>query len=312
MLAAFPFRLEVGKLQVHNLRFAAKDLFAGSETEVAKSLQKQQYASQDPFSPNFSGHHKGFAHNHQGREGGGGGGGSGAPAPETPRGGGPFLPKKKLAEEEKDLGLIKVPKLILDGALVAPIHEGGYDLAELLRIFVNKLTAEVLRTAPLVSAVFHIMPLLAGHVVRGHQRTDPPAGSVDQQLALHRRTPRRRSSTTNDDDGDTHGSSTAWARSASALLMLGPSVYPFGSNATPKNNNRNNSTETNDDDIDDDDDTTRGSRRQTGSSVRGPSSSSRPRRRSRQQPEEDDGQRREDPREELPLFSERRTSYGRR
>ena len=145
MLASFPFRFEVARFQVTNLRFFVKDLFLGSEGEMARRVQ----AAQDPFSPSALWTKGGnlqayYASIRDGKD-----------------------------RPLKELSAVRISKINLDGAWPDKIDAGGFDLYELLRIFIQKLSTEVLRKAPILSAFFSLVPaLLSNHVLWGGQGND--------------------------------------------------------------------------------------------------------------------------------------------
>jgi len=148
MLASFPFRFEVARFQVTNLRFFVKDLFLGSEGEMSRRVQ----AAQDPISHssmrlwttkdgNMPMH---YANMRDGKD-----------------------------RPLKELSAVRISKINLDGAWPDKLDSGGFDLYELLRIFIQKLSAEVLRKAPILSAFISLVPaLLSNHVLWGGQGND--------------------------------------------------------------------------------------------------------------------------------------------
>lgn len=133
MLASFPFRLEMVEFLVQPIRFFVKDLFLGSEGEISRLQSRSDAVSPSrrvARLPSFD-HHDGAA-------------------------------------VKEQFAAIRIPRILLDGALLAPHHEPGFDLYELLRNFVHKLAGEALRTAPIMSIVFQIIPaILANNVLWG-------------------------------------------------------------------------------------------------------------------------------------------------
>lgn len=133
MLASFPFRLEMVEFLVQPLRFFVKDLFLGSEGEISRLQSRSDAASPTRRVARLTSfdHHGGAA-------------------------------------VKEQFAAIRIPRILLDGALLAPHHEPGFDLYDFLRNFVHKLAGEALRTAPIMSIVFQIIPaILANNVLWG-------------------------------------------------------------------------------------------------------------------------------------------------
>lgn len=145
MLASFPFRLEIASFQLKQVRFFAKDLFFGSEREIFRLQDRAE--SPDSMSPHRSGFPSAL-NDYQA---------------VTER-----LAQPGVGGHVKEISAIRIPSISIDGTLLAPKHEGGFDLNEILRSSVAKLGSEVLRSAPVMSIIFQIVPaLLSNNVLWG-------------------------------------------------------------------------------------------------------------------------------------------------
>ena len=140
MLASFPFRVEAASVALDQFKFFAKDLFLGSEGEISR-IRKSNAA--DPMSPTRHTITSALNQYYVAH--------------------GPHPHESGQGDHVKELSAIRVARAHLDGVLLAPKHEGGFDLNELLRNFVSKFSSEVLRSAPIMSIIVQVLPALVSN-----------------------------------------------------------------------------------------------------------------------------------------------------
>ena len=82
----------------------------------------------------------------------------------------------------KELSYVRVPRIELDNAFIAPIHAGGFDLCDLTRRFVFKFGTEVMRSAPIMSTVLILVPaLIANNSLWGGSASEEKVGGVSKR-----------------------------------------------------------------------------------------------------------------------------------